>query len=229
MKKNPFGLEPLSLFSHELKTPLSSLQLGLSLLEKDFEKNKNLIPLLKEELEYLSRFITDNLDLRVLQNKKEILDRQWRPFTPLVEKACSSLKLLAQKENIHFEIKKPDREIEVFMDSSWMFRVLYNLFSNALNFSLPSSSIVIEFGLNADHVFYCLVKNKSYKSLDSNKVFDLFYTKSFKQKVKGTGLGLSLVQAIVQAHEGEITARFKLKETVFCFSLPKSRQLKKSA
>ena len=229
MKKNPFGLEPLSLFSHELKTPLSSLQLGLSLLEKDFEKNKNLIPLLKEELEYLSRFITDNLDLRVLQNKKEMLDRQWQSFTPLVEKACSSLKLLAQKENIHFEIKKPDREIEVFMDSSWIFRVLYNLLSNALNFSLPDSSIVIEFGLSADPIFYCLVKNKAYKVVDSNKVFDLFYTKSFKQKVKGTGLGLSLVQAIVQAHEGEITARSKSKETVFCFSLPKSRQLKKSA
>ena len=98
MKKNSFGLEPLSLFSHELKTPLSSLQLGLSLLEEDFDKNKSLIPLLKEDLKYLSQFITDNLDLRVLQNKKDLLELKWQFFEPLVEQACSSLNLLAQEE-----------------------------------------------------------------------------------------------------------------------------------
>ena len=229
MKENNFGLEPLSLFSHELKTPLSSLQLGLSLLEKDFDKNKSLIPLLKEELKYLSQFITDNLDLRVLQNKKDLLELKWQFFEPLVEKACSSLNLLAQEENINFEIKKPDLELEVFMDSSWIFRVLYNLLSNALNFSVSASPIIIEFGLNADHVFYCLVKNTAYQQVDSKKVFDLFYTKSFKQKVKGTGLGLSLAKAVVQAHEGQITAHSKSEETFFCFTLPKSRQFKKSA
>ena len=229
MKKNNFGLDPISLFSHELKTPLSSLQLALSLLEKDFEKNKNLIPLLKQEVEYLSQFITDNLDLRVLQNKKDLMELKWHLFEPLVEKTCSSLKLLAQKENIEFKIKKPDLEFEIFMDSSWMFRVLYNLLSNALNFSVSESSIFIEFGLNADHVFYCLVKNTAYKPIDSKKVFDLFYTKDFKQKVKGTGLGLSLVEAIVQAHDGEIKAYSKSEDTFFCFTLPKNRPLKRSA
>lgn len=229
MKKSIFNLDSISLFSHELKTPLSSLQLGLSLLEKDFEKNKNLIPLLKQETAYLNQFITDNLDLKVLQNKKEPLEFEWQSFDSLAAKARSSLKLLAENEKIDIEIRKPEEEIEIFMDSSWIFRALYNLLSNALNFSVPESSIVVEFGLNTNHVFYCLVKNTSYKAIDSKKIFDLFYTKSFKQKVKGTGLGLSLVKAIVEAHEGEIKAYSKSEETFFCFTLPKSRQLKESA
>ncbi|MCZ0932784.1 MAG: HAMP domain-containing sensor histidine kinase [Oligoflexia bacterium] len=229
MKKNGFELDPISLFSHELKTPLSSLQLGLSLLERDFNKNKNLIPLLKEELEYLIQFVTDNLDLRVLQNKKKWLELKWQSFDSLVEKACSSLNLLAQRENINFEIKKLNSELEVFIDSSWMFRVLYNLLSNALNFSVPHSSVIIESGLDKDHVFYCLVKNTAYEPIDSKKVFDLFYTKNFKPKAKGAGLGLNLVQAIVTAHKGQIKADTKGKETVFYFTLPQSRQLKKSA
>ena len=229
MKKVNFGLDPLSLFSHELKTPLSSLALGLSLLEKDFEKHKDILPLLKKEVEYLNQFITDNLDLRVLKNQKNILDLKWQLFDPLIEKACSSLSLLAQKESINFKIKKPDLDLELYMDSSWIICVLYNLLSNALNFSIPESSVTIEYGLNADHVFYCLVKNTSYKAIDTKKVFDLFYTKNFKQKVKGTGLGLSLSQAIVQAHGGEIKADSNSEDTFFCFTLPKNRILKKSA
>ena len=229
MKKNSFKLDAISLFSHELKTPLSSLQLGLSLLEKDFNKNKNLIPLLKEELEYLSQFITDNLDLRVLQNKKELLELKWQSFDLLLEKACSSLSLLAQKENINFEIKKPDLEVEVFIDSSWIFRVLYNLLSNALNFSVSNSSVIIESGLNKNHIFYCSVKNTAYQKIDTKKVFNLFYTKNFKQKLKGTGLGLSLVKAVVTAHGGQIKANSKGREIAFYLTLPKSRLFKKSA
>ena len=229
MKKSFFKVDPLSLFSHELKTPLSSLQLGLSLIEKDFDKNKNLIPLMKEELNYLSQLITDNLDLRVLQNKKDLFERNWRAFEPLVDKVCSSLSLLAQKDNITFDIKKSHLEYEVFIDDSWMFRVLYNLLSNALNFSLPDSSITVEFGVNQKHNFFCSVKNTAQEPINSKKVFDLFYTKGFDRRIRGTGVGLSLAQSIVKAHEGQITAYSKNKETLFCFTLPKARRLKRSA
>ena len=229
MKKSGFELDPVSLFSHELKTPLSSLQLGLTLLEKDFNKNKNLIPLLKEELMYLSQFITDNLDLRVLQKKKDLLEFQWQSFDPLVKKACSFLNLLAQKENINFKIKKPSVEMEVCIDASWMLRVLYNLLFNALSFSVSHSSVIVESGLNKEHIFYCLVKNTAHQKIDTKKVFNLFYTKNFKQKLKSTGIGLNLVKAIVTAHGGQIQAQSKGIETVFYLTLPKSRQFKKSA
>ena len=229
MNKNPFKIDPISLFSHELKTPLSSLQLGLSLLEKDFDKNKSLIPLLREELDYLSQMITDNLDLRILQNKKKLFEFKWQSFEPLVDRACSSLSLIAQTENLSFDIKKPKLDIEVFIDSSWLFRVLYNLLSNSLNFSVPNSSIIVEFGLNKEQNFYCSVANTAYKPIDAKKVFDLFYTKSFKQKIRGTGLGLNLSQAIVKAHKGQITAYSKDRETTFYFTLPKARLLKATA
>ena len=229
MKKSLFKIDPISFFSHELKTPLSSLRLGMSLLEKNFYKNKNLIPLLQEELDYLSQMITDNLDLRVLQSKKDLFELKWQSFAPLVDRACSSLSLLAQKDNLSFDVIKPKLEHEVFMDSSWLFRVLYNLLSNSLNFSIPNSSIVVKFGLNKERGFYCSVTNTSYEPINSKKAFDLFYTKSFKQKIKGTGLGLSLAKAIVKAHKGKIKAYSKDKETIFCFTLPKVRSLKTAA
>ena len=229
MKKAKFKIDPISLFSHELKTPLSSLQLGLSLLEKDFSKNKDLIPLLKEELEYLSQFITDNLDLRVLQNKKDLFNLKWQSFDLLVEKACSSLSLLAKKSAVSFDTQNSHLALELFIDESWIFRALHNLLSNALNFSQPNSSIVIKFGLNESKDFYCSVANKTDKPIDTKKVFSLFYTKNFKQSVKGTGLGLSLVQEIVKAHKGRIKAYSREKETVFYFTLPKVRALKQPA
>ena len=229
MKSFKFKIDPISLFSHELKTPLSSLQLALSLLEKDFENNKDLLPLMREELEYLSQFITDNLDLRVLQNKKELFNFKWQSFDLLLEKTCSSLRLLAKKAEIRFDVQNNFHGWELFIDESWMFRALYNLLSNALNFSSPNSSIVIKFGFNQAKDFYCSVANQTEQSIDTKKVFDVFYTKNFKQKVKGTGLGLSLVQAIVKAHKGQIKAESKNQEVLFYFTLPKVRELKKSA
>ena len=229
MKSPKLKIDPVSLFSHELKTPLSSLQLGLSLLEKDFENNKDLIPLLREELEYLSHFITDNLDLRTLQNKKELFDFKWQSFDLLLEKACSSLNLLAKQAEIRFDVQSNFHDGELFIDESWMFRALYNLLSNALNFSKPNSSIVVKFGLNKAKDFYCSVANQTEQSIDTKKVFDLFYTKNFKQKVKGTGLGLTLVKAIIKAHKGQIKVESKNQEVLFYFSLPKLRSLKSSA
>ena len=125
--------------------------------------------------------------------------------------------------------KDPTQEWSFFIDESWIFRALCNLLSNALNFSPKNSSIVIKFGLNKSKGFYCSVANKTNKPIDTKRVFDLFYTKNFKQRVKGTGLGLNLAQDIIKAHKGKIKAYSTNKETVFCFTLPKVRALKKSA
>ena len=73
-----------------------------------------MIPLLRAELEYLSQFITDNLDLRVLQNKKELFDLSWQSFDCVLEKACSSLSLLAKKEAISFDLQRSNSGVELF-------------------------------------------------------------------------------------------------------------------
>ena len=232
MKKNFFKLDPISLFSHELKTPLSSLKLALSLLEKDFKQYKSLLPLMKTEINQMIDFIIDNLDLRYIQNKKNLFQYKWQKFEPIISKTCLSLKLIAQKENINFDVKNKGREnFEVLMDSSWISCLLKNLLSNALQAGPKNSSIFIEFGLNDKKNLVCSVRDEGGGLSKPKKVFDLFYKDSTNKKtqLKNTGLGLSIAKAIVKAHKGDIHAHSSKTGTSFYFELPQTRQLKQSA
>ena len=235
MKNKDWKIDPISLFSHELKTPLSSLKLGLSLLEKDFEKHKDILFLMKEEVEKMIDFIMDNLDLRYIQEKKDLFQWEWKNFEPILSQACSSLKLIAQNENITFHTKnlKGNGSIELFMDSSWIRCLLKNLLSNAVQFSPKNSQIFIEYGCNNNKNFTCSIKDKGTGLSDDENIFDPFYKSSWPSKnLKNTGLGLSIAKAIVEAHGGRIKAFSSPQAhqgTTFQFTLPQARFIKQSA
>ena len=234
MKNSHWKIDPISLFSHELKTPLSSIRLGLSLLEKDFEKHKSMLPLIMGEVDRIVDFITDNLDLRYIQEKKDMFQFEWKTFGPILSKVCSSLSLTAEAENITFCIKEPKSDnFEIFMDPSWFSCLLENLLSNAIKFSPKDSKIFIEYSCDNKEGFVFSVRDEGQGIPDSKKVFDPFYKSPLplKKNLKNTGLGLSIAKAIVEAHGGSISAfsESQTKGASFRFVLPKVRLLKQSA
>lgn len=233
MKNKKWKVDPISLFSHELKTPLSSLKLGMELLERDFEKHRDMLPLMKGELERLIDFITDNLDLRFIQEKKDLFQWEWREFEPLISQLCDSLNWMAKRERVSLHIKNRSGgpALEILTDVSWMSRLMENLLTNALHFAPENTGVFIEYGLNNEGGFFCSVKDEGPGLSDPEKVFDPFYKSSYsKENLKNTGLGLSIAKAIVEAHGGSISASSGgSKGAVFDFILPKARFSKKSA
>lgn len=239
MKEKKWEIDPVSLFSHELKTPLSSLRIGLSLLEKDLsnpknlQKHKELFQLMQEEVERMIDFIKDNLDLRFIQNKKDLLQWEWINFKTLIPQVCSSLKLIAQAYNIGFDIKEKSKEdFEVFADPVWIKHVLENLLVNAICFSPNNGKVSIEYGLTEKNSFFCFIRDEGPGLPKNQNVFDLFYKRSspFKRDLKNTGLGLNIAKEILLAHGGHISA-FSEKEkpgAVFHFELPKTRLFKQA-
>ena len=223
MKTDLSKMDFLSLFSHEIKTPLSAFQLGLSLLEKDFEKNKDIIPLLKSELIFLNQFISNILDLRWIEKKKENFSFEWVSFHSLLESAYTGLKIMAKNKGLSLNIKNKEM-IDVFVDPLWMNCVLKNLLSNAIRFSPKNKPIELETHYDyRSSQFVCSIVNFSPLKLETEKLFDLFYTRSQDSEDKGTGLGLNLVQSIIKAHGGKIQAKNQGKQVVFSFFLPKSK------
>lgn len=235
MKKTKWEIDSISLFSHELKTPLSSLKLAVSLLEKNFEKNKDMLPLMNSELDKIIDFITDCLDLRFIQEQEDVFQKDWSSFDSLLSGVCSSFQLIAEKEKVQFDIKKAiDEDLELFMDSKWFGCVLENLLSNAIQHSPRNSTIFIEYGQDKGQSFYCSIRDEGPGLKDNKKIFQEFYKQSLnaKEGLKNTGLGLSIAKAIIIAHEGHISASSYSKGSggsVFYFALPRLRLLKKSA
>ena len=241
MKHIKLKLDPLSIFSHELKTPLSSLKLGLDIIKKHpgSKQNEDILNLMEEELNNLIEFINIQLDLRLIQKNQDLLRFQWSFWTHTLSKALSTCHLPAEQKNITFKINNhpkipKQQDFKIFMDPQWITQVLINLLSNALKFSPANATVFIDYKLLPDNIFQCSITDEGEKILekDSFKLFEAHYTGAQREGIKGTGLGLALVKAIVEEHGGSVQA-FPSKEAnkgnVFSFCIPKVRTFKKPA
>ncbi len=227
MKNKKLKIEPISLFSHELKTPLSSLKLAVHLLEKNCksEKDKKIIQLMHDEIDQMIHFICNHLDLKILKEKKEFLNLEWHSWNKIVSKVLKTFQLMTQEKNITFKVNS-NSEFEAFIDSTWMTQALKNLLSNAIKFSPENSEILIDYNLK-DTGFECSVVNqKEEKNLEN------FFPKSEKTSqflLKNTGFGLTITKMIIENHGGSLSVHSNEKKIKFSFFIPKAQLIKQSA
>ena len=234
-KWNP---DPLSLFSHELKTPLSTLKMGLDLLKKNpaAPKNKKTLQLMEEELNWLIAFIENQLDFKLLKEKKDLLKQEWSCWKPSLSSALRSCRLNARGKNILFQVNGNEEmsglaDFEVFMDPEWMTQALKNLLFNALRFAPENSRIFIDYRLLPEGELECSVtdEGQGFSEKDQSRLFEMFYTGEEPRGRERAGLGLAIVKTIVEAHGGSVKA-FSSKETgkgaSFRVQIPKVRAKK---
>lgn len=240
MKLNKFKIDPISLFSHELKTPVSSLKLGLDILNRSpqSEKNKEIIDLMNEELNRLIGFISNQLDLKILEQKKDLIELDWQSWDKLLADTLKSLHLIAQKKQISFKVQnKTNKSFEVFADATWLAKALTNILANALKFSSKNSKIFINYELT-NKGFKCSIKDQGVglsqeqqKTLFKNFKASNKKTENDKVFLENTGLGLLIVRDVIAGHGGflEVKSDGKNQGTVISFYLPKFREFSKSA
>ncbi|MGI9549101.1 MAG: sensor histidine kinase [Bdellovibrionales bacterium] len=217
MDYKKLNIDPITFFSHELKTPLSSLKLALSLLKKEIQKEKNqkLLLLMEEELDHIINLICQHLDLNLLP-KKDLMDFQWESWNLVFSKILTRFQLLASRKQIHFKII-PSPDLDVYMDSTWITQVLQNLLSNAIQYSPKGAEIVMNYEFKHQGLEF-LIQNPNATSPSEDALF------------KQTGLGLKIARSILENHEGSLTMLKQDGETKVTFFLPQARRsLKVSA
>ena len=230
-------MDPLSLFSHELKTPVSSLKLALSLIKTKntpLEDKQELIHLMDQELNRMITFISNTLDMRLLQEKGDLMKFKWEFWGNIMEQSVKSFELLSREKEIRWKIEALNEDVEVFMDSLWIKQVLDNLISNALKHSPDHSLILISSYITPSGTLKISVKDegKGVSKEEEKRIFEAFYKKQKKGELfKNTGLGLAIAHAVIKQHQGTINilSDGPGRGTLFYFELPKIRQAKKTA
>ena len=227
MKVKDLKLDPISLFSHELKTPLCVLKLNLDLLERNLHKKEDeeLIQDMKKVLNDMIDFISHQLDLKMLDSKKNFLDSQWLSLNLIIEQTLKSLQAIAKKKHLRFVLSFNTEDYEVFADSVWLCKVLENLLSNAIKFSKPNSKIIVDYHIQKQNL-RCSVKNTILKNSTESISADASH-----HFFKNSGLGLKIIDMIIKAHEGEFYSLIDKKNATATHTivLPQFRKLKKSA
>lgn len=214
--------------SHEFKTPLTSVMMGLSLLTDEklgplTEKQLQTISAIKEDGETLVNLVHDLLEIAKIESGKSIFKIQPCSIATLIESSVKIFREQAklQKVNICYEVE--ENLCKVNADPEKVQWVLNNLLSNALKYTDEGDEILITAAIKQEKM--CVSVKDTGTGIPPeylDKVFHKFVqVKGYDMEIRGTGLGLAIAKEIVEAHGGEIWCESKLNEgSIFTFTLP---------
>lgn len=212
--------------SHEFKTPISSIQMGLQLLENEKigslnEEQQKLIKGIDEDTVRLLK-ITGEL-LNVAQLETGVSQLNIRPFKidTMLEEVIKTNRSAADKRQISM-ITDIDSGLDIInADQEKTLWVLNNIVSNAIRYSYEQSTVTIKVEkIYSDHVKFS-VEDQGL-GIDEQYLKHIF-TRYFRvpgTKAEGTGLGLSISKEFIEAQRGSIAVESEVgKGSVFSFIL----------
>ena len=221
----------ISIVSHDLRTPFSSILGFTDILLTDHEisaeESKQYIGYIQESAQSMLALVNSLLDWTRLQTGRINFEPAKIELFEHVKKAFDAVSGFAIKKGITLQNLVTD-EVNVFADKSLLAQVFGNLLSNALKFTKQGGTISISFAQSDIPRFVEVWVSDTGTGISKEnlaKVFDVDakFTSEGTAGEKGTGLGLSLVYEIVEKHGGKIWVESKVgKGTTFKFTLPKA-------
>jgi PAS domain S-box-containing protein len=215
----------ISIASHELKTPVTSLKASLQLLERSHNRlpedsREKLISQSIRSLESLSRLINDLLDTSRIDQGQLKLEKKSFTLDQLFEDCCSHI-AQTTKQKVVFQGESSQI---VHADDQQIGQVLVNFISNAIKYAPQSGEIVITASFISTSEIKVSVKDSG-PGIAEEKLkylFDRYYRTDYKgQKFTGLGLGLYISAQIIKNHGGRIGVDSALgKGSEFWFTLP---------
>jgi len=222
--------------THELKSPLSSIQLYLETLnsrEVTEEKKKEFYGLMMHDAERLKNLVNSILEIASMDKKKNYKDFEVYKADETIKKII--LESAAQFQLVEGSIKfSGDAGCDILLDRNSIKTVFDNLVDNSIKYSTRPLEINIKFKRNTKRAEIEFSDNGiGIPAEEIKKIFQKFHRIYDKDipNVKGTGLGLFVVREIIKNHKGKIFAfsEGKGKGSKFKIELPIYTEKKKSA
>ena len=217
----------VSTVSHELKTPLTSIRMGLHLLLEERigalnPKQLELLVAAREDSERLLRMINDLLDLARLESGHTRQRLEVVSPAALIEDALPDLHSLAEAHDARLVAEIAPDLPEVTVDSRQIHHVFSNFVSNAARFSKAGDKIVLSAKQVGKMVRFSVQDHGPGISKEfQSRVFERFFRIPGTEESNGVGLGLAIAKEIVGSHGGSIGLHSTPGEgSEFYFDLP---------
>lgn len=219
--------EIMSITSHELKNPVTSIKLYSELMLTELEKRKqnekisHIARQIHAQTHKVTRIINDLSDVAKITTGQMVVNKS-QVDLPLV--------LMDIVENV--QLRNPTRKIilkiskvpSVFCDRERIAQVVENLISNAIKYSKANTPVNIRLEEKKGYATISIKdRGVGIAKKDLRKIFDKYYRLNTDKAVKGLGLGLYISKEIVDLHQGRIWVESAPdKGSTFSFSLPAS-------
>lgn len=219
-KKDKLKLkDSLSDISHQLKTPLTSINIMLDNIldnpEMDDKTKEKFIQNIKREITNISSLVGEILKLSKFDASVIKFEEQQVFINDLVKSAISNVEMMAELKNINIEVNNQDN-IKLVCDAKWQIEAITNILKNCIEHSKDDSTITIDIDSNKIYKQITIKDNgEGIDEKDLPHVFERFY-KGKNSSKDSVGIGLALAKTIIEKDNGSIKVDSKKgKQTIF--------------
>ncbi|MBZ0188197.1 MAG: HAMP domain-containing histidine kinase, partial [Candidatus Obscuribacterales bacterium] len=216
----------LSMVSHDLRSPLTSVQGLLTMMAagtfgKLTDRAQKRVESAEAEVSRLINMTNDLLDVERLASGNLVMILAPTPAREILDAALGSMQTLAEQHQV--KLFADARDIMIEADKERLIQVMINLVSNAIKSSPADSTIILTAGVQDDLVVFNVTdEGRGIPSEFIDKIFEKFQQveESDSTEKGGKGLGLAICKSIVEAHGGTIGVVSEYgKGSTFWFSL----------
>ena len=218
-----------SMVSHELKSPLSSLLMQISVVLDGLAgeltpKQSDLLGKAKEKTKGMITLVNDILDYRRIQEGKSIQKIESLDFAEILQRTIELMHLSAEEKGLRLTCEIEEALPSFNGDRGGVEAIFVNLISNAIKYTPKGGHVNVTLNKVGKHIRFKVVDNGiGIPPEDIDRIFEKFYRIKTEQtrSIAGSGLGLSIVKGIVDAHNSAIHVESEVgKGTTFVVSLP---------
>lgn len=189
--------------SHELKTPLMSIQ-GYAEAIKDGvvegDEMQESLDVIIEESKRLKKIVDEMIYLAKLDNVEETFHLEKAGIQEIIDQSVKSVKALSDAKGLNLRVEG-DGSCNGYFDKEKLARAVINILSNGIRYA--ERDINIKWEAHYDNIEITIIDDgPGFKAGEESKVFERFY----KGEKGGTGIGLAITKAIITGHNGRIEA-----------------------
>lgn len=198
--------------SHELRSPLTRLQMAVGLAQQESTTSvarEQYLQRCQREIDRLDRMIENVLSLSRLENTLHITESEQVNLSALVKNIINDEQFVADKKSIHIEENIPN-DVIIIADQTLLTSAISNVLSNAVKYGPAQSIIKVMLSTDKQNVTLTISDcGDGVPEQALTQLFTPFYRVNLARdrNTGGTGLGLAIAKQAINAHHGEIFAK----------------------
>lgn len=197
--------------THDLRTPLANIKMQLEAMEDGaLDHSEKSYSLLQKKLSNLNHMVGDLYHLSLMESDSLVLNKREEEITSIVEESVESFQASAIRSKLSLSMYcVSNQDIHVYADRGRLLQAFNNLIKNSIRYTDSNGIIRITISTEREEVIITFEDTApGVADTDLENLFNrLYQAENTKNRSNGgSGLGLSIVESIINAHEGRVTA-----------------------